>query len=46
MEVLWCTLFEGKIIENCWEGVLHPLIKGMIMGLSKEYISIGMRPFG
>ena len=20
-ETLWCTLFEGRIVEDCWEGV-------------------------
>ena len=40
-EALWCTLFEGRIVGR---GVSHRLIKGLI--ISKEYIFIGMRPFG
>ena len=31
-ESLWCTLFEGRIVEDYWEGIPHWLIKGMIMG--------------
>ena len=32
-ETPWHTLFEGGIIEDCWTGVPHGLIKGMIMSL-------------
>ena len=31
-EALWCTLFEERIVEDCWEGVPHWLIKGRIKG--------------
>ena len=48
-EALWCILFEGgllRIVEDCWEGVPRRLIKGEDHGfISKQYISIGMRPF-
>ena len=42
-EALWCTLFEGRIVEYCWEGVPHWLINGMIMGLQVRNTSLLVR---
>ena len=37
-------MFEGRIVENCWEGV--PNLGNDHGFIRKKYISIGMRPVG